>query len=212
MRKSFLFVIGAVTVTAMLIILMLSRASGDRDLVAELVTSSIVFEVPLEAITQPTPGGPVGFDVPIGAVDTEYLLYEVDTGGQILAIIDEAAGDLPVEIVMYREPNSQRSLGFIARDATSVVFAIEARAFRPDGAPPLRSQVVALDADGRAVDSDWHGSKGQDQIETLAAAIAEEGVSWTEALGALVDAGRDRELDREVDSPLGARLLAALEA
>lgn len=211
MRRSFIFVIGAVTVTAMLIILFLSRASGNRDLITELVTSSVVVEAPIEAISQPTPEGPVGFDITIGSIDTEYLLYEIDTAGRTVIAIDEAAGELPPEVLTYREPNSQRGLGAIAGDAATVVFAIEARAFRPDGAPPLRAQVIALDADGLAIDSDWHGSKAQDQIDALAAAVAAEGVTWTEAIASLIDAGRDRELDRPIDNPLGARLIAAIE-
>ena len=68
-------------------------------------------------------------------------------------------------------------------------------------------QVIALDDEGTAIASDWRDPVLQEQIALLSDAVVTEGVTWVEALEALVDAARDRELEREIDTPLGQRLL-----
>ena len=209
-RKPLIAVLGTVGIVSALMMFALSRTEVRRDIVAELATSSIVVEVPVDRVFQPTATGDVGFAVDIGSIDAEYLLFKVDTSDAELVSVDESLSDLPVELLLYRELDLQRSLGLVLDGATRVVLVIESRVYRPDGAPPLRAQLIALDADGSIVDSDWHIGDAEAQVEALSRALVTEGISWTDALIALIGTGRDIELGRDITSPLGERLMEAL--
>ena len=206
MGRPLFIVVGGVTLLAAVLSLALRTVVVNRDLVIELVPSSVIVEVPVSALSQPSTSGNVSINVRVDSNQDDFLRYELDLTGQQVAMVDEL--DLPSDVLLiYREVNTQRSLSVIAEGASSLVLAIESRAFRPETAPPLRAQVIALDADGNAISSDWRDPVLQDQIDLLSNAVAAEGVTWVEALRALIEAGRDRELGREIDSPLGRRLL-----
>lgn len=182
-----------------------------RNLVEELVPTSFLIEVPVEALGQATAGGVVGLDIDIDLIDAEFLLYSVPTPGTDIVFVEEI--DVPEDaIVFYRELSEQRSLATLAEEATTVVLAIETRAFRPERAPPFRALVIALDADGNAISSDFRDNQLEDQLRRLSDIVVAEGLDWPTALGELIRAGRDRELEIETESTLGARLLAEIES
>jgi hypothetical protein len=206
MRNPLAIVLGGITLLAIVLTFALSVTTVNRDLVSELVLASLILEVPSSAISQPTTSGDVGIDVSLDLVQEEFLLYKVDLAGQTITFVDEVdAGD--ETLLMYREISTQRSLSQIAEGAETIVLIMELRAFRPNNAPPLRSQAIALDADGNAIASDWRGRILEDQIQLLSDAIATQGITWSDAITALIDSGRDRELKRESDNALGQAIL-----
>ena len=205
MGRPLFIVLGGMTLLALVLTLALSSVMVNRDIVTELVPTSVIVEVPVSALSQPSTSGNVGINIEVTSNQDEFLRYEVELTGHPIALIDDI--ELPDVLLMYREVNTQRSLSAIADGATTLVLAIETRAFRPDNAPPWRMQVIALDDEGTAIASDWRDPVLQEQIALLSDAVVTEGVTWVEALEALVDAARDRELEREIDTPLGQRLL-----
>lgn len=208
MSRVMIVVLAGISVLALAITLGLNVAPVERDLVDELVQASLILEVPADAITQPSATGDVPIDIDVLVGDRTFLIYNVPTEGVPIAFVDEVdlGGD---RLLGYREIASQRSLANIAETASSIVLVAELRAFRPDSAPPYRLQAIALDANGDAIASDWRDDSLDAQIALLGAALEAEGVSWVDGIAALIDAGRDIELDREIENALGLRLIEA---
>ena len=147
----------------------------------------------------------------VEAVIDDLLLYEIAPPDNLVSV-DGVSVMSDEGLWFYRDPSYQIGLPSMIEGAAMVVVALEQRPVVTDLGIGIQGRVVVLDEAGAVLGSDWPTGTSADQLSTVAAVVAAEGHSWSEALAALAVAARDEALDRDITDPLGARLLEAARA
>jgi hypothetical protein len=183
---------------------------GDPDLLFDLATVNAVIELNpadiaargTDEVTQRT-----------GAQETvtdDLFLFQVVGGSGLVALDRVSVTTGSGAVWFYRDPTVQRGFERIIAGSTRLVLLLEQRPAISDGGVSVLGRLIALDASGSVVTSDWAGGPGEAQVERLGEQVAEQELEWTTAVRALSSAARDEELGQEIEDPLGAALLEAV--
>ena len=181
--------------------------SDEPDLLFDLATINAVIELApadiaargTDEVTQRT-----------GAQETvidDLFLFQVVGGRGLVALDPVSVQTSSGAVWFYRDPTVQRGFERVIAGSTRLVLLLEQRPAVSDGGVSVLGRLIALDAEGTVVNSDWDGGPGQDQVERLADYVDEQQLEWTTAIRALATAARDDELGEEIADPLGASLL-----
>lgn len=187
--------------------------AGPGDLEFDLLTgSAVVVAAPqqLTALGQDEIAEGVGSAERVGEV---VSLYQANVNPDQVRTIDVDAG-LPVTVIpFFRDGAVPGDIGPILGGEVAVeevLLVLERRSETTVQGFSLVARVIAVDATGDVVYSDWDRDVGERQLRAVAAHLTEEAIPWSEALPALIDAVRGATFDRPIESLLGEELLEVI--
>jgi hypothetical protein len=189
-----------------------AKDAADQDLATQVASANAAIEVDVADVTRLVIGDELDLSGQVSD-SSSFVIYKVNVGsGSVVTVDDAERPNLVGTVDYFRGVADTRSFENLAEGGTRAILISEILLQSPPGAPARTFQTIVLGADGRPIDSDWHGTPLEPQFTRLAAAVDAAGLRWTDAMALLITAARAEELGVASPSDAGASLLAAMRA